>query len=207
MHKVFIFLISFYLVSFFPTMTFSSDKVKKVFFIGDSLSAGYGVEEKESYPSLIEERLKKDFGDKYKVVNSSVSGSTSASASSRIKWILKANPHLVVVALGANDALRGVEINSVKNNLEKALKQLEEKKVKYLLVGMLAPPNYGESYTRKFKKMYHDLAKELGTVFVPFLLKDVAGEKEYNQADGIHPNAKGHQIMAETVYPYLKKAL
>lgn len=172
--------------------------------IGDSLTEGYGVAKENSYPSLVEVKLNSR-GQSVKISNSGVSGSTSASAPERVRWALKTNPDVIVLALGANDGLRGLPTSSMKKNLTEAIKLIKEANKKALLFGMLMPPNMGKSYTSSYQKVFKDLSEEHDVPLLPFLLKDVGGKSELNQADGVHPNEKGHEVIAETVYQFLKE--
>lgn len=181
---------------------------RKILFVGDSLTEGYGVQREESYPFLIQSMLDAKFGkDKFKVVNGSVSGSTSASAMSRLNWFKKSEAEILVLALGANDGLRGIKPDETKKNLITAIEKAKEFKMKVLLLGMMMPPNYGPEYTKDFQKIYTDIAKSQKIEFLPFLLDGVAGEIQMNQDDGIHPNSKGHEKMAESVFQKLEKML
>lgn len=179
------------------------EKDKRILIVGDSLTAGYGVSKEAAYPAQLEELLKKDHPD-VKVIGAGSSGSTSASAISRLKWHLKAKPTHLILALGANDGLRGVKLESTKKNLSEAIDMAKDKKIKVYLAGMLLPTNYGEKYRSKFKSLFAELAKEKKVEFIPFLLKGVGGQPELNLADGIHPNEKGHKIVAKTVFDALK---
>tara|TARA_R110000868_G_scaffold163335_1_gene395495 strand:+ start:21561 stop:22124 length:564 start_codon:yes stop_codon:yes gene_type:complete len=173
--------------------------------MGDSLSEGYGVTREHSFPSVIEKKL--DEGAvpfKVKITNGSVSGSTSANAPSRLKWFLKSKPDILVLALGANDGLRGIDVQSSSDNLAKTIATAKENNIRVVLTGMLIPPNYGADYRDKFSKMYRTLKNKYQLDFIPFLLEGVAGDKELNQADGIHPNDKGHRVMADNVLKVLK---
>lgn len=178
-----------------------------VLFIGDSLTAGYGVKKEKSYPSLIQDQLNSNHKIEAKIINGSISGSTSASALSRLRWYLKSKPNILLLALGANDGLRGLDIAATKKNLEDTILLAKEHKVQVILIGMQMPPNYGKEYTQSFKRMYDQLIQEHQLKSVPFLLEKVAGEKDFNQEDGIHPNEKGHEQMAKNVMPALLKAL
>lgn len=180
---------------------------QSILFLGDSLTAGYGIKKELSYPYLVGQNLNKKLNKEIKILNGGVSGSTSASAVSRFKWYLRAKPNIMLLALGANDGLRGIKLEATKNNLDKVIKMAKDNGIHVILAGMLMPPNYGKDYTDGFKKIYHDLKSKYKLDMVPFLLKDVAGIRELNQADGIHPNEKGHQLMAKTVTPYLLMAL
>jgi acyl-CoA thioesterase I len=197
-------------IMFFASILLSSPLFAKtvytVVFIGDSLTMGYGVDKERSYPALLEKRFKSiSKGREVKFVNGGISGSTTASTFSRYKRYKKVNPDLYILALGANDGLRGIKVEESKKNLEKVIIDVLKSKKKIILVGMKVPPNYGKSYSKSFKEIYTNLANKYKLSFVPFLLEKVAGEKELNQPDGIHPNEKGHVQMAENIYPFLKK--
>ncbi|EPZ49973.1 GDSL-like protein [Bacteriovorax sp. BAL6_X] len=187
-------------------ISLSTFAAPKVLFLGDSLTAGYGIDPEKAYPNLVKDILKKD-GIKIEVMNASISGSTSASAISRLKWSLRGKPDVMLLALGANDGLRGIKLHSTKENLKNAIKLAKSKGVKVILAGMQIPPNYSPEYTKEFQKMFPDLKKEEGVTLLPFLLKDVAGQRQYNIDDGIHPNEEGHKIIAKTVAPFIRKAL
>ncbi|POB13724.1 MULTISPECIES: arylesterase [unclassified Halobacteriovorax] len=193
----------FLLVLLISLSTFAAPKV---LFLGDSLTAGYGIDPEKAYPNLVKDILKKE-GIEIEVMNASISGSTSASAVSRLKWSLRGKPDVMLLALGANDGLRGIKLVSTKENLKNAIKLAKSKGVKVILAGMQIPPNYGPEYTKEFQKMFPDLKKEEGVTLLPFLLKDVAGQRQYNIDDGIHPNEEGHKIIAKTVAPFIRKAL
>lgn len=193
----------FLLVLLIGLSTFAAPKV---LFLGDSLTAGYGIDPEKAYPNLVKDILKKE-GIEIEVMNASISGSTSASAISRLKWSLRGKPDVMLLALGANDGLRGIKLHSTKENLKNAIKLAKSNGVKVILAGMQIPPNYGPEYTKEFQKMFPDLKKEEGVTLLPFLLKDVAGQRQYNIDDGIHPNEEGHKIIAKTVAPFIRKAL
>ena len=183
-----------------------SQKAKIVAF-GDSLTAGFGLSEKESYPYLLQERLKAD-GYDYEVVNAGVSGETSIGGLERADWVLEQeNVKILILELGANDLLRGMPPSKMKENLDKIIRKAKAKKIEVLLCGMLAPPTAGSDYQREFTMAFPDLADEHKIEFLPFLLDNVAAKKELNQADGIHPNAEGEKIMTENVYKALKPML
>lgn len=192
-------------VLLFSLATFSKE-APRVVFLGDSLTEGYGVKKQKSYPALINKKLKTQ-GHIINLTNASVSGSTTASLTSRLKWQLKNKPDIILIALGANDGLRGFKIDVIKKNLSEAIELAQKNNIKVLLAGMQMPPNYGKTYTRQFKQIFPDLAKKYNVELIPFLLKEVAGDKAMNQSDGIHPNEKGHEKMAKTVLPHLKKLL
>ena len=173
--------------------------------LGDSLAAGYGVTQKEAFPNQLEILLNRRF-KKYQttIINAGVSGSTSASAYTRLqKHLQKSLPHVVIIALGANDGLRGLSLRSLQDNLQKAIDLLKSKKIKPVLTGMKAPINYGQEYRKSFEKVFHDLSKKNNIPLVPFLLKTVGANPDLNLPDGIHPNTSGHQIIAQTILPYM----
>ena len=183
-----------------------SDKPKIVAF-GDSLTAGFGLLEKESYPYLLQEKLKAD-GYPYEVVNAGVSGDTSAGGLERIEWSLEQeNVQILVLELGGNDLLRNIPVAKMKENLDKILAKAKAKNVQILFCGMLAPPTMGEKYQKEFVDVFPDLAAKHKVSFMPFILEDVALNKELNQPDGIHPNAEGEKVMTENVYKSLKPLL
>ncbi|MEI8026373.1 MAG: arylesterase [Pseudomonadota bacterium] len=171
--------------------------------LGDSLAAGYGVDKEESFPSLLEKKFKSDKVD-MKVINAGLSGSTSASGPSRMNWQLKAKPTHLLLALGANDALRGINPADTTESLRKTIKIALDNHITVFILGMKAPPNYGKEFTLKFESIYINLSKEFKLDRFPFLLEGVAGDAALNQGDGIHPNAKGHQIIADHLYTFLK---
>lgn len=189
------------------TLPKSTSARPKIIAFGDSLTAGFGLAEKESYPYLLQEKLKAD-GFDYEVVNAGVSGDTSLGGLERADWVLEQeNAKVLILELGANDLLRGVPVEKMKTNLEKIIQKAKAKNIKVLLCGMLAPPTMGAQYQRDFVKAFPDLAAEHKIEFLPFLLDGVAMNKELNQADGIHPNPQGTKIMTDNVYQALKPLL
>ena len=191
-----------------PPTQIVSDKPKIVAF-GDSLTAGFGLAEKESYPYLLQERLKAD-GYNYEVINAGVSGDTSLGGLERIDWVLEQeNVKILILALGANDLLRGLPVGKMKANLATIIKKAKAKNVEVLLCGMLAPPTMGAQYQREFIATFPDLASEYKVGFMPFILEGIALNPKLNQGDGIHPNAEGAKILTANVYkalqPLLKK--
>jgi acyl-CoA thioesterase-1 len=175
-------------------------------FLGDSLTEGLGVNEFQSFPRLIEKKLKVKNHDVF-IINGGISGSTSASGVSRLNWHAKRNIDILVLELGANDGLRGLKITETEMNLKKIVNLAKNKKIKVVLLGLLMPPNYGKTYTQDFERMYRSIAKSEQIQFFPSLLQDVAGLPQYNQADGIHPNAKGHELIALKLADFLEKNL
>ncbi|MGB0452172.1 MAG: arylesterase [Bacteriovoracaceae bacterium] len=195
------------LVIVFTSFARGAEKTKIVI-IGDSLTAGYGISKEYSYPAMLEELLNQGSKEKkFTVVNGGVSGSTTANSLARIKWFLKAKPDFFILALGANDGLRGVKIESSKENLSKAIEFALNNKVPVILAGMKVPPNYGKKYQNDFEKIYTELAKKWSVPLIPFLIDGVAGEKDMNIEDGIHPNEKGHKRIAKNVLKVLKTVI
>lgn len=196
------------LLQVIPKVAFADTKVaKSILFLGDSLTEGLGVSPSEAYPALVETKLLAK-GFVVRVVNSGVSGATTASGPSRMKWALKSKPDFVVLALGANDGLRGLPVADMKKNLESTIEIAKKAGCRVLLVGMKVPPNFGKEYGKKFEEVFSQIAKRDKAIsYLPFLLERVGGEVELNQADGIHPNAKGHQIMAELLVKTLERIL
>jgi len=178
----------------------------RIVFLGDSLTAGLGLSIDQSYPSLIGKKLK-DRGYDYDVVNAGVSGDTSAGGVRRLDWSLEGDVRALVVALGANDGLRGLPASDLRKNLQAVLDRAKARNIPVVLAGMEAPPNNGPEYTREFRTVYAELAQEYKVRFVPFLLLGVAGDASLNQGDGIHPNARGARIVADLVWAELEPTL
>jgi acyl-CoA thioesterase-1 len=178
----------------------------RIVFLGDSLTAGYGLAAGDAYPSLVQERLR-DAGLTADVVNAGVSGDTSAGGLRRLDWALDGDVKVLVVALGGNDALRGLSTGELRRNLAAIVERAAQRNVTVVLAGMEAPPNLGPAYTSAFREVYRGLAAEYGIALIPFLLEGVAGRPELNQADLIHPNAKGAQKIAALVWPFVERAL
>lgn len=178
----------------------------KVVFLGDSLTAGLGLDEDRAYPAVIERELQEE-GIPVQVINAGVSGDTSAGGLSRLSWLLGQHPDVVVVALGANDGLRGLPVEETEKNLREILRRTQAAGARVLLLGMRIPPNYGPDYAGRFEAMYPRIAQDLKVPLVPFLLEGVGGDRSLNQADGIHPTAEGQEIVAKNVLPYLEELL
>ena len=174
--------------------------------LGDSFTEGFGVAKEEAYPHLLEKELQRK-GHSVKVINAGISGSTSASAPSRLRWYIKAHTEIVILALGGNDGLRGLSVKHMKKNLSKAIELAQSEKILILLAGMQIPQNYGTEYTESFRNAFHELARQYQLQMIPFLLKEVGGVSSLNQDDGIHPNPEGHQIIFRTVLEYLEPLL
>ena len=179
----------------------------KIAAFGDSLTAGFGLSEKESYPYLLQQKLNSE-GFNYEVINAGVSGETSLGGLERIDWVLdQENLEILILELGANDLLRGIPVANMKDNLDKILAKAKAKNVRVLFCGMLAPPTSGSDYQRAYSEAFPALADKYKVSYLPFLLQGVALNKDLNQADGIHPNAEGEKIMTENVYKELKPLL
>jgi acyl-CoA thioesterase-1 len=173
-------------------------QISRLVFVGDSLTAGFGLAENLAFPALVERSLT-ERGVAVKVINAGVSGDTSAGGLSRIDWILRQQPDIVAVCLGANDGLRGLSIEMTENNLRSILERIVAAGAQPILLGMRLPPNLGPEYIRRFESIYPSLATQFEIPLVPFLLEGVGGETNLNLPDGIHPNPLGHQRIAENV--------
>ena len=175
--------------------------------LGDSLTEGYGLALDEAYPALVERRLHAEGRRDVRVINAGISGSTSASGAARLRWQLRGKPDVLLLALGANDGLRGLDLGATRRNLDEVIRLARAAGLRILIAGMKLPPNYGETYTRAFEQMYVELAETHGLARIPFLLDGVAGRPELSLPDGLHPNARGQALVAETVLRYLRPLL
>ena len=173
---------------------------------GDSLTAGLGLLEQESYPARLQSKID-EAGYKFEVVNAGLSGDTSAGGVRRLDWALEGDVRVLIVAFGGNDGLRGLQPAQMKDNLSSIIDKARERNVVPILAGMEAPPNFGQEYAASFRQAFRDVAASRRVLFIPFLLKDVGGKSELNQADGIHPNQQGAQIIADTVWSVLQPLL
>lgn len=209
-------LVSFAVAGFSPGITEpataalpTTDDRPRIVAFGNSLTAGLGVAAEDSYPSQLQRRLDQD-GFQYRVINAGVSGDTTAGGLRRISWVLKSQPHIVILELGANDGLRGLSLRETKANLERIIQQCQSASVTVVLAGMKLPPNYGAEYTNGFESIYAALASQYHLVLIPFFLDGVAGSTSLNQADGIHPTGDGYRIIVDkvmgTVRPLLDRA-
>ena len=197
-----------YLLIIAFALTLQTTEKKVILFFGDSLTAGYGLSTEDAFPALAEKQLNKS-GKSVKVVNAGLSGETSAGGLSRIDWILRQPIDIFVLELGANDGLRGLPLDQTQKNLQAIIDKVRAKypKVKFVLAGMMVPPNMGKEYAADFKKIYPDLAKKNNATLIPFLLEDVGGIEKLNQTDGIHPNVEGHKIVARNISKILEPLL
>ena len=187
-----------------------NSNAKNILVFGDSLTAGYGLDDpgSESYPSVIQQKID-SLKLPYKVINGGLSGKTSAGGLSRIDWLLRQKVDIFILELGANDGLRGLPINQTNSNLQAIINKVKSKypQTPIIITGMLVPPNMGDDYAYSFKKIFLQLARQNNATLVPFLLQNVAGIPALNQADGIHPTAKGAKIVAQNVWVVLKRML
>lgn len=185
----------------------AADGQTTILFLGDSLTAGYGVEKDEAYPSRLEDLLREKGINDVKLINAGISGSTTASGLSRLKWYQRAKPDLLFLALGANDGLRGLSLEAMEKNLNDIIEAAKAEGMTVILAGMEIPPNYGEEYTRQFREVFQTLSHKHAISLMPFLLREVGGIPHLNQSDGIHPNLQGHRIIADNVLPYIITAI
>jgi len=195
------------LILFIFNLLIANAKTNTILFLGDSLTEGLGVQRQNAFPQLVETLIQNELKKDIKIINGGVSGSTTSDALSRLKWYMRKKPSIVFIALGANDGLRGLNLNQSQKNLEEIINYALNSKAKVLLAGMLIPPNYGATYVSQFKEMYENIRIKYKLKTMPFLLEDVAGEKELNQRDGIHPNEQGHKIIAKKVFKFIKEEL
>jgi acyl-CoA thioesterase-1 len=173
---------------------------------GDSLTIGLGLLEQEAYPALLQKKID-EAGYTFEVINAGVSGDTSAGGLRRLDWALEGDVKVLIVGFGGNDGLRGLPVSQMKENLSEIIDRARERSIVVILAGMEAPPNFGQEYAAQFRQAFRDVALQKRVLFVPFLLNNVAGKPELNQADGIHPNQQGTQIVADTVWTVLEPLL
>lgn len=196
-----LFLTLMLLVSVIPALSLGADAVDdrpRIVAFGDSLTAGLGVATEDTYPARLQRRLDEQ-GLRYRVINAGVSGDTTAGGLRRVEWVLKSHPDMVILELGGNDGLRGLNVQETKANLEQIIQRCQEASVTVVLAGMKLPPNYGADYTKAFEAIYPALAKRYRVPLIPFFLDGVAGSASLNQADGIHPTSEGYRIITEKV--------
>ena len=195
---------NFLVFLFFCSLSWSQEKW---LFLGDSLTEGYGISKDSSFPALIENMWNEQHPDrKINVINAGVSGATSASGMSRLRWHTKEEVNLIFIALGANDGLRGQSLSQMKKNLQEMIDYSLSKTDQVYLAGMILPQNYGTSFTKNFEAVFNELSKNNPKVFyMPFLLKDVAGKRDLNLSDGIHPNEAGYKVIANNVFKFIKE--
>lgn len=197
----------FILIVFLFNLSIANATSNTILFLGDSLTEGLGVSKEDAFPKLVETLIQTELNKRIVVINGGVSGSTTSDGLSRLNWYLKKKPYIVFLALGTNDGLRGLDLEQSQKNLEEIIRHAQASNAKVILAGMLIPPNYGPEYSEQFKKMYQNLKIKYKLKSMPFLLDGVAGKKEFNQKDGIHPNEKGHKHIAENVFEFIKEDL
>ncbi|ANM32379.1 hypothetical protein ABI59_20000 [Acidobacteria bacterium Mor1] len=175
----------------------------RIVFLGDSLTAGFGLEQEQAFPARVAERLEAA-GHEVTVINAGTSGDTTAGGADRIDWLLRQSPDIVVLALGGNDGLRGLDLEMTERNLRRIVERSQAAEAQVLMAGMMMPPNYGPDYTERFRALFPRVAGDLEVPLIPFLLEGVGGVPELNMPDGIHPTAEGHRKLADNVMPYLE---
>lgn len=182
--------------------------VKYILFFGNSLTAGYGLDEDQSFPARIQAKID-SLGLPYQVINGGLSGETSAGGLNRIDWVLRQKIDVFVLELGPNDALRGLDLSATDENLRGILDKVREKypDIPLIVAGMEAPPNMGDAYTTEFRTIYRDIARDYNARLIPFLLEGVAGNPDLNLQDRMHPNAQGQRIVAKNVWEVVKEVL
>jgi acyl-CoA thioesterase-1 len=186
----------------------SPDQPKTILFLGDSITAGYGLDQSQAFPALIQERIDA-LNLKYSVVNAGLSGETSSGGLRRVGWLLRSKVDILILELGANDGLRGIDLSVTKTNLQQIIDQAKEANpnVQIIVAGMQVPPNLGQNYTNQFRQMFPELATKNNAKLIPFILEGVAGEPTLNLSDGIHPNVEGQKILADNVWKVLRPML
>jgi len=204
--KVFNFLkvTCFFLLVFFSS-NLSSMPIK-IMLYGDSLMAGYGLTQNKNLSSVLINKIKKNYTD-IDLINASVSGNTSNDGLARLEWSLEDKPAVIVLCLGSNDMLRGIDPIITKANLNEIITRIKEKNIIVLLSGMLAPDSMGQNYKQQFDNIYPELAQKHKLIFMPFFLKDVALQEEYLLDDYIHPNHEGIKVITNNLFPYIKEAI
>jgi acyl-CoA thioesterase I len=189
-------------------VTAAAPSQRTVLFLGDSITAGYGLELSQAYPALIQQRIH-ETGLNFKVVNAGQSGDTSAGGLARMDWLLKNKVDVLVLELGVNDGLRGLPVEVTRKNLQGIIDRARERypPIRIVIAGMKIPPNMGAEYSRDFEGMFASLAKKNNAALIPFILEGVGGVRQMNLPDGIHPTANGHEIVAENVWKVLEPVL
>lgn len=207
MKKILIAVLSFVLLGIISTTMVQQQK-KNILFFGNSLTAGYGLDPELAFPNLIQQKIDEK-NTTYTVINAGLSGETSAGGLSRIDWVMSQPIDIFILELGANDGLRGLPLESTRNNLQGIIDKVKQKypNVKIVIAGMMVPPNMGETYSNEFINIYPELASKNKAILIPFLLDGVAGNPDLNLPDGIHPNVEGQQIVAENIWSVLKPIL
>lgn len=200
--------VTFFIIAAFFSISLNAQDQKTILFFGDSITAGYGLSEEEAFPAIIKQKID-SLNLNYNVVNSGLSGETTAGGLRRIDWVLQQHVDIFVLELGGNDGLRGIDPENSKQNLQGIINKVSETypNAEILLTGMEAPPNMGQTYTSRFRDIYTELSNTNSVEFMPFILEGVAGNSDLNQPDGIHPTAEGHRRVAEDLWEYLQPML
>jgi len=174
--------------------------------VGDSLTAGYRVAENQAYPAVLQQRLDRD-GYNYQVINSGISGETSSGTLARLDWVLTLKPDIIILGTGANDGLRGIDLQLTRDNLDRIVTRLRAEGIIVVLAGMKMVKNLGKSFTREFENLYPAIAAKHDLILIPFFLEGVAANRQLNQADGIHPTEEGYRRVVDHLYPFVVKAI
>lgn len=199
--------VKYYMVATLSLIPFAVD-AKTILVVGDSISAGYGINPEQGWVQLLQKRLDQQYPKQHKVVNASVSGETTSGALARMPKLLQSyKPDVVVIELGGNDALRGQPPQMIQKNLGQLVQQSQQAKAKVLLFGMKIPPNYGTAYSQAFENNYKVISQQFKIKLLPFFMQGIAGHKDLMQNDQIHPNAKAQTILLNNAYPYIKGTL
>ena len=186
----------------------ASSFAKTIMIVGDSLSAGYGINPQQGWVNLLQLRLNQQFPKQHKVVNASVSGETTSGALARLPKLLQVHkPNIVVIELGGNDGLRGQPPQMIQKNLAQLVQQSQRSKAQVIVLGMKIPPNYGTAYSTAFENNYKVISQQYKVKLMPFFMQGVAGQKSLMQKDQIHPNVTAQKILLDNAYPYIKGAL
>ncbi len=198
--RIFFFLFTVCFILPFPSYAI------KLIILGDSLTEGYGVTQDSAFPVLLQKKITDDKIN-WTLVGSGSSGSTTASGISRMKWLIRQKPNVIFIILGSNDGLRGLKVEETEKNLNETIQYGLKNNIQIILGQLHVPPNYGKDYSKRFSEIYPRVAKKNKILLAPFLLENVAGIKDLNLADGIHPNEKGHKKVADNLYPFLKSIM
>lgn len=188
-----------------PVSAGAQDPVK-ILVLGDSLTAGYGLADKDAFPAQLERALLAA-GQNVSVINAGVSGDTAAGGLARLDWALSDRPQIVIVELGANDALRGLPPEQTRKNIEEIIIRLQKAEIAVLLTGMRSPRNFGFNHYNKFDRLFPELAEQYEVAFYPFFLEGVATKRRYNQSDGMHPNPEGVKVIVQGILPTVEQLL
>ncbi|HET8864561.1 MAG TPA: arylesterase [Gracilimonas sp.] len=203
--KIFIVTLSIF---FTCSLQAQDSDAKTILFFGDSITAGLGVDKSQAFPALIQDRID-SLGLNYEVINGGLSGETSAGGLRRIDWTLQRDRDIMILELGGNDGLRGIDLNSTKANLQQIINKVKAKNpdTEIILAGMQVPPNLGQDYTKQFETIYPELAEENDLPLIPMIMDKVGGDEELMQSDGLHPTPEGHKVIADTVWEILRPVL